>query len=47
MNMGDHVIYKGQKAAIIEIKWGLCCIKFTETRKQIWVTPDVLKRVDL
>jgi len=47
MRVGDRVVYKEEKAEIIEMKWGLCCIKFAVARKQIWVTPDVLKRVDL
>lgn len=47
MRAGDKVIYKEKKAVIVEIKWGLCCIKFTDTLKQIWVTQNVLKRHDL
>ena len=46
MRVGDFVIYKDQKARIIETKWGLYCIRFIETRKQIWVTIDNLKRYD-
>lgn len=44
MNVGDYVIYKTKKAQIIETKWGLYCIKFLDTRKQIWVNKDVLTR---
>lgn len=46
MQIGDHVVYKGQKAQIIEVKWGLYCIKFLDTRKQIWVNSEVLVRYD-
>ena len=46
MRIGDHVVYKGQKAQIIEVKWGLYCIKFLDTRKQIWVNGEGLERHD-
>jgi hypothetical protein len=46
MRTGDFVIYKNQKAKIIETKWGLYCIRFLETHKQIWVNKDTIKRYD-
>lgn len=46
MQTGDTVYYKEQKAIIIEIKWGLYCIRFNETKRQIWVTPETLIRKD-
>lgn len=46
MRIGDKVLYKELKAEIIQTKWGLYCIRFIETRKQIWVTRDSLKRYD-
>lgn len=46
MQIGDYVVYKSQKAKITEVKWGLYCIKFLETRKQIWVNGDNLIRYD-
>lgn len=42
MKVGDQVVYKGQVAKIVEIKWGLCCIKFLHTGRQIWVDTKVL-----
>ena len=46
MRKGDCVIYKNDKAEIIEVKWGLIRIKFVETRKEIWVSVDALTRCD-
>lgn len=46
MRVGDNVIYKNERAEIIEIRWGLYCIKFHDTNKQIWVSVDSLKRKD-
>ena len=47
MRVGDKVIYQDKAAVIIEIKWGLYCIKFYETRRQIWVTDEKLIRQDI
>lgn len=46
MRTGDKVLYKEKHAIIIEIKWGLYCIRFIETNRQIWVTPESLTRKD-
>lgn len=47
MRVGDHVIYKNDKAEIVEIKWGLYCIRFFHSRKQIWVTPSSIITGDM
>ena len=46
MQLGDIVVYKDNTAEIIMVKWGLYCIRFLDTRKQIWVAPDLIKRQD-
>lgn len=46
MRVGDRVLYKDRKAEIIEVKWGLYCIRFDDTQRQIWVSFDGLTRED-
>ena len=46
MSIGDSVLYRNKKAKVTAVKWGLCCIKFVETRKEIWVSVDSLTRQD-
>lgn len=44
MNIGEKVFYKGNKAQIIKIKWGLYCIRFDDSPRQIWVAGESLSR---
>ena len=46
MRVGDCVIYKNAKYEVLEIKWGLYCIKPLDAKRKIWVSVDALKRCD-
>lgn len=46
MRVNDRVIYKNRLAIVIQIKWGLYCIRFEDTGKQIWVSCDAVVRED-
>lgn len=46
MRVDDRVLYKDRKATIIKIKWGLYCIRFDDTHKEIWVSCDAVIRED-
>lgn len=38
MRIGDHVLHFNRPAEIIDQKWGLFCIRYFDTRQQVWVT---------
>ena len=45
MKVGDMVLHKGLKAEIINIKYGLICIRYKTDSVKNWVNPESLKKL--